>query len=232
MGDILRLNNVTKSIGKKKILKGISFNLEQGKVLGIMGPNGNGKTTLLNTIYGFLRETSGEISINGKSKITERKNEISFLQDNVYYKPSMKIKDAANFYNDFFADFNNQKFEEYLNVMKLDRNMKIRDLSKGMNEKLGLSLALSRETSLYMLDEPISGVDPIARDIILDTIIKNINEKASTIITTHYVGELEKIFDDVMFIGDGTIYEYGSADDIREKYNMSIDGAYRKIFGN
>lgn len=232
MGDILRVNNVKKSIGKKHILRGISFSLEEGKVLGIMGPNGNGKTTLLNTIYGFLRETSGEISINGKSSIIERKNEVSFLQDKVYYKPSMKIKDAANFYNDFFSDFNNQKFEEYLGVMKLDRNMKIGDLSKGMNEKLGLSLALSRETSLYMLDEPISGVDPIARDIILDTIINNINEKSSTIITTHYVGELEKIFDEVMFIGDGTIYEYGSADDIREKYNMSIDGAYRKIFGN
>ncbi|MGG7177829.1 ABC transporter ATP-binding protein [Clostridium paraputrificum] len=230
MDNILEINNLVKRIGSKNILNGLTFNLDKGKVLGIMGPNGNGKTTLLNIIQGFLRPTVGEVQINGISLGVETKKLVSFLQDNVPYNKSMKIKEAVKFYETFFEDFDRDKMASLLVSMKLDPNMKIRNLSKGMKEKLSLSLTLSRKVKLYMLDEPISGVDPVAREKILDTIIDSISEDSSLIITTHYVGELERIFDEVLFLGDGVIVDKGDAEDMRIKYGMSIDGIYRKLF--
>ena len=230
MSNLLEVNNISKRIKGKEILKGISFNLEQGKVLGIMGPNGQGKTTLLNVIQGLLKADNGEIKVDGNPQSALTKNDISFLQDVNIFNKSMKIKDAIRLYVDFFNDFDKEKMDYYLDFMNLDSSSRIRDLSKGMMEKFNLSLALSRRAKLYMLDEPISGVDPVSREKILDAILENLSEDSSMIITTHYIGELERIFDEVIFLGDGKIIEHGDAEELREKYKESIDQIYRKIF--
>ena len=230
MSNLLEVNNLSKRIKGKEILRGLSFNLEKGKVLGIMGPNGQGKTTLLNVIQGFLKADKGEIKVNGNIQSALTKNDISFLQDVNIFNKSMKIKDAINLYVDFFNDFDKEKMDYYLEFMNLDSSARIRDLSKGMMEKFNLSLALSRRAKLYMLDEPISGVDPVSREKILDAILENLSEDSSMIITTHYIGELERIFDEVIFLGDGKVIEQGDAEELREKYKGSIDEIYRKIF--
>ncbi|MBD7915607.1 ABC transporter ATP-binding protein [Clostridium sp. Sa3CUN1] len=230
MSNLLEVNNLYKSIKGKEILRGVTFKLERGKVLGIMGPNGQGKTTLLNTIEGFLKIDSGEIKLeeNNISNIT--KSQISYLQDMNIFNRSMKIKDAINLYSDFFNDFDREKMNYYLEFMNLDKNLKIKDLSKGMMEKFNLSLTLSRKAKLFLLDEPISGVDPASREKILDAILENLSEESSMIITTHYIGELERIFDEVLFLGDGKVIEFGDAEELREKHQASIDAIYRKIF--
>lgn len=230
MNNLLEVNNISKRIKGKEILKGVNFNLEKGKVLGIMGPNGQGKTTLLNTIQGLLKSDNGEIKIDGNNLSTLTKQDISFLQDTNIFNKSMKIKDAINLYLDFFSDFDKEKMDYYLDFMNLDSSARIRDLSKGMMEKFNLSLTLSRRAKLYMLDEPISGVDPVSREKILDAILENLSEDSSMIITTHYIGALDRIFDEVIFLGDGKIIEHGNAEELREKYHGSIEEIYIKIF--
>ena len=230
MSNLLEVNNIYKSIKGKEILRGLSFNLEKGKVLGIIGPNGQGKTTLLNAIEGFLKIYNGEIKLDGSNIGFATKGEISYLQDINIFNKSMRIRNAINLYSDFFNDFDKDKMDNYLEFMNLDRNAKIRDLSKGMMEKFNLSLTLSRKAKLFLLDEPISGVDPVSREKILDAILENLSEDSSIIITTHYIGELERIFDEVLFLGDGKIIEYGDAEELRAKHKASIDEIYRKIF--
>lgn len=230
MSKVLEVNNVYKRIKGKSILNGVTLSVEQGRVLGIMGPNGQGKTTLLNVIQGFLKADKGEIVIDGVAINTNSKESIAYLQDKNIFPKSMKIKEAIALYGNFFEDFNVEKMNYYLEFMNLDRNSKIKDLSKGMSEKFNLSLVLSRKAKLYLLDEPISGVDPVSREKILDAILENLSEESSMIITTHYIGELERIFDDVAFLGDGRIIEYDEAENLRAKYNASIDEVYRKIF--
>jgi ABC-2 type transport system ATP-binding protein len=230
MEKLLEVNKAVKAIENKSILKELTFSLEKGKVLGIMGPNGSGKSTLLNCIYGFLKTKSGEIKIDGMDVSIESKKIVSYLQDKISFPKWMKIKDVVDYYEKFFEDFNRKKMEDLLDKMKLEENMKIKKLSKGMNEKLSLSLALSREAKLYLMDEPISGVDPVTREKIIGLILESLSENCSLIITTHYVGELEKIFDDVLFIGDGRVIEHGDAEELRIKYGLSIDGIYKKIF--
>ena len=230
MNNLLEINNISKKIKNKEILKGITFNLEKGKVLGIMGPNGQGKTTLLNVIQGFLKPDNGEIKVDGNLQSALTKKDISFLQDVNIFNKSMRIKDAISLYVDFFDDFDKEKMDYYLSFMNLDSSSRIKDLWKGMMEKFNLSLALSRKAKLYMLDEPISGVDPVSREKILDAILENLSEDSSMIITTHYIGELERIFDEVIFLGDGKIIEHGDAEELREKYKGSIDEIYRNIF--
>ena len=230
MDKLLEVNNIRKKLNGKEILKGVEFTLEKGKVLGIMGPNGQGKTTLLNTIQGFLKADDGEIKIDGSEFDATTKNDISYLQDANIFNKSMKIKNAINLYSDFFSDFDKEKMNYYLDFMNLDSSARIKDLSKGMMEKFNLSLTLSRRVKLYMLDEPISGVDPVSREKILDAILENLSEESSMIITTHYIGELERIFNEVIFLSEGKVIEQGDAEELREKYHCSIDEVYRKIF--
>lgn len=230
MNELLEVNNIVKTFGRKAVLDNISLTLEKGKVLGILGPNGNGKTTLLNLIAGLYKPTSGNIKVDGILVGYETKKIVSYLQEKEYVNKWMTIKDAINFYKDFFEDFDEVKLDELLISMKLDRKSKIKTLSKGMTEKLGLTLTLSRKSKLYILDEPISGVDTITRDKIVNTIINHLDEETSMLITTHYVGELEKLFDEVIFIGEGKVIEKGNAEDLREKYGTSIDEIYRKVF--
>lgn len=230
MGNILEVNGVTKSFSGKSVLNGMSFELEEGKVLGILGPNGNGKTTILNIIAGLLQPDSGEVKVNGMSVGRETKEVVSFLRENNQFYPWMKIEDSIGFYKDFFPDFDEKRARELLKFMNIEGNSKLVSLSKGMLEKISLSLVLGRKSKLYILDEPISGVDILSRDEIINTLIEYMIDGASMIITTHYAGELEKLLDKVVFIKDGIIVESGEADDIREKYKASIEGAYKEIF--
>lgn len=227
---VLEINNLSKNFGSKYILKDLNLTLKKGKVLGVLGPNGQGKTTLLNIISGLFKASHGEVRIQGLSVGPNSKELVSFLQEKDFLPKWMKISDAVKFYKDFFTDFDEEKCIRLLKFMNLDTRLKVKNLSKGMLEKLGLSLTLSRRASLYILDEPISGVDIISRDKIINAIIDNIDENASMIITTHYVGELEKLFDEVIFLGEGSILESGDAEDLRIKYKTSIDEIYRKIF--
>jgi ABC-2 type transport system ATP-binding protein len=228
--NILEIANLSKNFGAKHVLNDISFTLKKGKVLGILGPNGQGKTTLLNIISGLFKPTLGNVRIKGMSVGRETKKFVSYLQEKDYLFKWMKVNDALKFYKDFFDDFNENKALSLLKFMNIQTDAKLIALSKGMLEKVALSLTLSRDCNLYILDEPISGVDIISRDKIINAIIDNLDSNASMIITTHYVGELEQLFDDVIFLGEGSIIESGDAEELRIKYGTSIDQIYRKVF--
>lgn len=231
MNNIVEIKNLTKKYSNKVALNNISLSIEEGKVVGILGPNGSGKTTLIKILTGLLRQTSGEVLIDGHKIGVYTKRVVSYLPDRNFLYKWMKIEDAMNLYKDFYSDFDEKKFNDILSFMKLDKNMKIESLSKGMHEKLNLSLVLSRNAKLYVLDEPIAGVDPVARDQILNAIINNYNEKSSMIITTHLVRDMENILDEVVFLKEGNVILQGSAEDLREERGKQIDDIYKEIFG-
>ena len=230
MKNIIEISNLTKNYFNKRALDSLSLNVQEGRVLGILGPNGSGKTTLIKILTGLLRQSKGEVLIDGQNIGVYTKSIVSYLPDRNFLYNWMTIEDASNLYKDFYADFHEEKFEELLDFMKLEKSMKITSLSKGMHEKLNLSLVLSRNAKVYILDEPIAGVDPVARDQILDAIIANYNEKSSMIISTHLVRDMESIFDDVVFLKDGEIILQGSAEDLREQKGKQIDDLYKEIF--
>jgi len=230
MNYVLEANDLCKNYGKKMALTNLNLKLEKGKILGLLGPNGSGKTTLIKIITGLLRESSGQILVSGMKPGIESKKIVSYLPDKNYIYKWMKIKDAVQLFKDFYDDFDENKINELLKFMKLDKNMKVTSLSKGMTEKLNLSLVLSRQAELYVLDEPIAGVDPVAREKILDAIINNYTKNSSMIITTHLVKDIERIFDDVAFISYGRIIKEENAEELRIQNNKSIDEIYREIF--
>lgn len=230
MKNIVEIKNLTKNYFNKRALDSLNLNIEEGKVVGILGPNGSGKTTLIKILTGLLRQSKGEVFIDGHNIGVHTKSVVSYLPDRNFLYNWMNIEDACDFYKDFYSDFDEKKFEELLDFMKLEKNMKVTSLSKGMHEKLNLSLVLSRNAKLYILDEPIAGVDPVARDQILDAIINNYNEKSSMIITTHLVRDMENIFDDVVFLKDGEIILQGNAESLREQKGKQIDDLYKEIF--
>ena len=231
MTNIVETQYLSKSYFNKKALDNLNLKIESGKVVGILGPNGSGKTTLIKILTGLLRQSSGEVQIDGHDIGVYTKSIVSYLPDRNFLYKWMSIKDAEEFYKDFYKDFNEERFEELLKFMKLEKNMKIEELSKGMHEKLNLSLVLSRNAKLYVLDEPIAGVDPVARDQILDAIINNYNEKSSMLITTHLVRDMENLFDEIVFLKEGNIVLKGNAEALREEQGMQIDDIYKEIFG-
>lgn len=228
---IVKTENLVRKYGSKKALDGINLEIDQGKIVGILGPNGSGKTTLIKILTGLLRPTSGRALIGDREIGVETKAMVSYLPDRNFLYEWMSIADAGQFYQDFYDDFDQLKFDDLLGFMKLDKAMKVTDLSKGMHEKLNLALVLSRRAELYILDEPIAGVDPVARDQILDAIINNYREDSSMIITTHLVRDMESIFEDVVFLKDGNIILEGNAEELRLKHSNQIDGIYKEIFG-
>lgn len=230
MENIIEIKGLTKSYLNKKALNNISLNLEKGKVIGILGPNGSGKTTLIKIITGILRSTKGEVLIDGKKPGVYTKSIVSYLPDRNFLYEWMKVEEAITFYKDFYEDFDEKKAYELLDFMKLTKTAKINSLSKGMKEKLNLTLVLSRKAKVYILDEPIAGVDPVARDQILDAIIKNYNEDSTMIITTHLVRDIEGVFDEVVFLKDGEVYMKGNAEELREEKCLQIDDLYKEIF--
>jgi len=231
MDNIVEIRGLTKRYDRKEALKNIDLSIEKGKVVGILGPNGSGKTTLIKLLMGLLHPNKGEIKIDGESPGIHTKSVISYLPDRNALYGWMTVKDAIQMFQDFYQDFDLGKSEELLKFMKLDKDMKISNMSKGMKEKLNLAMVLSRRAKVYILDEPIAGVDPVARDQILDAIIDNYKEDSAMIITTHLVRDMENIFDQVVFLGDGEIILSGEAENLREEKNMQIDDLYKEIFG-
>ena len=231
MENIVEIKGLTKSYSNKRALNGIDLNIGKGKVVGILGPNGSGKTTLIKILSGILQQSKGEALIDGQIPGTYTKSIVSYLPDRNFLYDWMKVQDALDIYKDFYKDFDEKKADELLAFMKLEKNMKVSSLSKGMKEKLNLTLVLSRRAKLYILDEPIAGVDPVARDQILNAIINNYEETSSMIITTHLVRDMENIFDDVVFLSEGEIILEGNAEKLREEKSMQIDDLYKEIFG-
>ncbi|SNX53967.1 ABC transporter ATP-binding protein [Thermoanaerobacterium sp. RBIITD] len=227
---ILKTTNLTKNYYSKKALKGINLELEKGKILGLLGPNGSSKTTFMKIAAGILRPTSGEILIDGQKPGIYTKSIVSYLPDVNYLYKWMRVRDAINFFKDFYVDFDLEKSKRLLDFMKLDENDKVTSLSKGMKEKLHLALVLSRNAKLYVFDEPLGGIDPNAREKIIDAIIDNIREDCSMIISTHLVRDIERLFDDVAFISDGEIILNGNAEELRTERNKSIDEIFREVY--
>lgn len=221
---------LTKRYASTLALDDVSFTLERGKIIGLLGPNASGKTTLIKLINGLITPTSGQVLINGKRPGIESKLNISFLPDANFLPEWMNVKQLLHYYGDFYSNFNMDKAYDLLNHLNLKDNMKLKTMSKGTKEKVQLILTMSRKADLYCLDEPIGGVDPASRDYILDTIISNYSEEGSIIISTHLIADIEKVLDDVLFIRDGHLYLHKSVDAIRMDHNTSVDGYFREVF--
>lgn len=230
MDSILKAINLKKDYAGKPALCGISLELEKGKIYGLLGPNGSGKTTFMKLSAGILHASSGEILIDSNKPGKYTKSIVSYMPDKDYLYRWMTIRDAVQYYHTFYKDFDTKKMKELLNFMNLDEESKVTSLSKGMMEKLTLSLVMSRKAKLYILDEPLGGVDPSAREKIIDTIINNFNEGSTILISTHLVSSIERLFDNVIFLREGTIALSGNAEDLRNEHQKSIDEIFREVF--
>ena len=208
----------------------LSFEVKKGEVFGLIGPNGAGKSTLIKLINDLLTPTSGEILINGEAPGVKSKEIISYLPERTYLDKEMTIKQVIKYFEEFYKNFDSQKAIKLLKDLDLDINKKISKMSKGMQEKLQLILVMSRNAEIYILDEPLGGVDPATRDYILDTILSNFSEGASVIISTHLISDIERILDEVIFVDHGQVVLTSSVDELREKENDSIDGIFRRMF--
>lgn len=228
--ELLECINLEKSFGNKEVLKDINLTIERGKIIGLLGRNGQGKTTLIKLINDLLVPTSGKVLINGKEVGVESKNIISYLPERTYLDKSMTISEVINYFEDFYENFDSKKANKLIKDLDLDINQKISKMSKGMQEKLQLVLVMSREADLYILDEPLGGVDPATRDYILDTILTNFNEGASIIISTHLIRDIERILDEVIFVDKGKIVLKSDSDTLRKKENGSIEEIFRRMF--
>lgn len=228
--ELVKCNNLCKEFDNKKVLKDVNLTIPKGKIIGLLGKNGMGKTTLIKLINDLLTPTSGEVLINGEKPNINSKRVISYLPERTYLDKSMKVSQIITFFDEFYDNFNKEKAIKLLKDLALDINSKVSKMSKGMQEKLQLILVMSREAELYILDEPLGGVDPATRDYILDTILSNFSERASVIISTHLISDIERILDDVIFIDKGKIVLTSSADELRKRENASIDEIFRRCF--
>jgi len=230
MMELLECINLEKSFGNKKVLTDINLKIPRGKIIGLLGKNGTGKTTLIKLINDLLTPTSGKILINGKEVGVESKKIISYLPERTYLDKSMTVSKVIEYFESFYEDFDSEKAIKLLNDLDLDLNQKLSKMSKGMQEKVQLVLVMSRKADLYILDEPLGGVDPATRDYILDTILSNFNEGASVIISTHLISDIERILDEVIFIDKGKIVLVSNSDELRKKENSSVDEIFRRMF--
>ena len=230
MSIILEYKNVNKNFAEKEVLKDVNLKIESNKIVGLLGKNGSGKSTLFKLANDLLVPTSGEILIDGKPVSVESKNIVSYLPERSYLEPNLKVSDAIKVFETFYEDFDSKKAEELLKDLELDREMQLSKMSKGMKEKVQLVLVMSRKAKIYILDEPLGGVDPASRDYILQTILKNFDENATLLISTHMVADIEKILDEVIFIDNGKIVLQENADELRAKEKGSIDEIFRRKF--
>jgi len=230
MSAILECRALTKKFGSVTALNNIDLTLERGKIVGLLGPNGSGKTTLIKLINGLLVPTAGNLYISGMPPGAETKKIVSYLPERTYLPDWLKVSQAIDFFKDFYEDFDVNKAYDMLKRLNLDPNKRLKTLSKGTKEKIQLILVMSRNADLYCLDEPIGGVDPAARDYILNTIITNYNDNATVIISTHLIADIENILDEAIFIKEGSLYLHSTVDDIREKEGKSIDSLFREVF--
>lgn len=230
MQEIMNFVNVNKTYGSKIGLLNVNLSIESGKVVGLLGPNGSGKTTMLKLANGLLQPTSGGIFINNNRPGVETKSVVSYLPERTYLNDWMRVSQILEFFSDFYSDFNLTKANDMLKSLDIDKNDKLKTMSKGTKEKVQLILVMSRNAKLYLLDEPIGGVDPAARDYILNTIISNYSENSTVIISTHLIQDVEKIFDDIVFLSKGEIIMNDSVDNLRDKNGKSIDELFREVF--
>ena len=230
MAAILECRQLVKKYGSVQALNGIDLELPAGKIIGLLGPNGSGKTTLIKLASGLLQPTSGEILIDGMKPGVETKRIVAYLPERNYLEDRMTVEQMLKFMQDFYADFNMDKAREMLTHLDIDPKAKFKALSKGNREKVQLILVMSRDAKLYLLDEPIGGVDPATRDYILDTIIRNYNPDAAVVISTHLIADVEQVLDDVIFIDKGRVVLQSSVDEIREERGMSVDQYFREVF--
>ena len=227
---LLECKNLCKTYGHKSALNGISLQLQPGKIIGLLGPNGIGKTTFLKLINGLLTPSAGSLLINGKPPGRESKAIVAYLPERTYLNDSMKVREALRFFADFYSDFDLQRAEEMLRNLNIETTARLKTLSKGTKEKVQLILVMSRQARLYCLDEPIAGVDPAARDYILRTIINNYNPEASVLISTHLITDIEQVLDEVIFIREGELLLHKTVDDIRFQNGKSVDALFREVF--
>lgn len=227
---LIEINNIKKSYGYNVALDGINLSLEEGKIIGLLGPNGSGKTTLIKLLNGLIPATSGDIKVDGHNIGIETKKIISYLPERTYLDLNMTVEGCLNYFADFYEDFDKAKAYELLAKLDIKPDRKLKTLSKGTKEKVQLILVMSRRTKIYVLDEPIAGVDPASRDYILDTIMNNFETGATLIICTHLITDIERILDDVIFISNGKILLHDSADNIRNEHQGSIDECFREVF--
>ena len=228
--ELLEIKKLNKSFDNKEILKNINLKIKHGRIIGLLGKNGAGKTTIIKLINDLLTPTSGEILVNGKKIGVETKKIISYLPERTYLNKQMKVSEVLSFFKDFYDNFDIEKAKKLLIDLDLDINQNLSKMSKGMQEKVQLVLVMSRNADLYILDEPLGGVDPATRDYILDTILSNFSENASVIISTHLISDIERILDEVIFIDKGKIILHEDADKLRNKEKASIDEIFRRMF--
>ena len=227
---LLETKHLFKTFGARHALQDVNLTIDCGKIVGLLGPNGSGKTTFMKIVNGLLTPSSGEIRIGGETPGVITKQHISYLPDQTIFPKWMKISDLFSYYNDFFLDFDMEKAKEMLQRLDIVENMRLKHMSKGTREKVQLILTMSRNANLYCLDEPIGGVDPATRDYILQTIINNYSEDASVLISTHLISDVESILDDVIFLQYGQIRLQSSVEDIREQNGQSVDSLFREVF--
>ncbi|ASS37573.1 ABC transporter ATP-binding protein [Mogibacterium pumilum] len=227
---IIEIKDLSKAYGSKLALSGVDLNIEKGQIVGLMGPNGSGKTTLIKIIMGLLTADAGEVMIEGEKPSEKTKAKLSYLPDKMTYPAYMTAGGLVRLYHDFFADFDKLKALSMLNDLGIEKDLKLKAMSKGTKEKVQLILTMARNAEVYLLDEPIAGVDPATRDYILRTIITNYNPEAVVVISTHLIADVESVLDDVIFIKDGEVVVHETADNLREKKGQSIDKLFREVF--
>ena len=227
---LVEFKNVYKKFDDIEILKDVNFTINKGQIVGLLGKNGMGKTTIIKLMNDLLTPTSGTILIDGKEVGVATKKKISYLPERSYLDKNMTIKQIMKFFIDFYDDFNIEKAKKLLVDLNLNENQSLSKMSKGMIEKLQLILVMSRDVDLYILDEPLGGVDPATRDYIIDTILNNFNNGASIIISTHLIQDIERILDYVIFVNKGEIALAKDAEELRIQYNDSIDNIFRGMF--
>ena len=230
MSELLRCENLTKDYGGFRALNGINLSLESGKIVGLLGPNGSGKTTMIKILNGLLTPTAGKIYINGHEPVVETKKIVAYLPDNIYLGTWMSVKQIVDLFTDFYADFRPDLAYDMLGRLGISAEVKLKTLSKGNKEKVCLILVMARNALLYVLDEPIAGVDPATRDYVISTIINNYNPQASVLISTHLISDIEQVLDEVIFINNGNIVLQKTVDEIREENGKSVDELFREVF--
>ena len=231
MSELVEIHNLKKSYDKRKEpLHDLTLTLPRGRIIGLLGPNGSGKTTLIKLLNGLLVPDGGEILIDGEKPGPSTKAKVSYLPERTYLKNGATIRELLSYFQDFYEDFRTDRAKEMLAALRIEENARIRALSKGTREKVQLILVMSRDASLYILDEPIAGVDPAARDYILRTIITNYNENATVLISTHLINDIENILDEVVFMKEGRLLLQTSVEEIREEKGKSVDAYFREVF--
>ncbi len=222
--------HLTKSYNGSRGLDDFTVSLPRGKVIGLLGPNGSGKTTLIKLMAGLLTPTSGMLLVDGKPVGHETKSIVSYLPERTYFEPGMRVKETVEYFKEFYADFDKAKAEDMLRRLNIDTTKKMKELSKGTREKVQLVLVMSRRAALYLLDEPIGGVDPATREFILSTIVSNYSPDSTVLISTHLINDVENILDEFIFINEGRMTLYNNADNVRNELGKSVDELFREVF--